>query len=290
MNDRYEELRQRVEDHLNRVTAQEWEEIPHPLRDAMAYSLLSGGKRLRPVLLLAAHELIAPADETALRFAGALEMIHTYSLIHDDLPAMDNDTLRRGKPTCHVVYGEGMAVLAGDGLLSLAMEEMLSCPHERALSAARFIVQAAGVRGMVAGQCLDLAHEGEPPAQDLVTSIHRLKTGCLLTAPMEAGLCLAGAGEKQLTAGRTFGQLFGTAFQIQDDLLDLHGNEQDLGKHIGKDLTEGKMTWPALVGAEQAQKDVEYLTEQACAALEATFGEASAFLCSLARSCTGRIR
>ena len=143
---------------------------------------------------------------------------------------------------------------------------------------------------MVAGQCLDLAHEGEPPAQDLVTSIHRLKTGCLLTAPMEAGLCLAGAGEKQLTAGRTFGQLFGTAFQIQDDLLDLHGNEQDLGKHIGKDLTEGKMTWPALVGAEQAKKDVEYLTEQACAALEATFGEASAFLCSLARSCTGRTR
>ena len=143
---------------------------------------------------------------------------------------------------------------------------------------------------MVAGQCLDLAHEGEPPAQDLVASIHRLKTGCLLTAPMEAGLCLAGAGEKQLTAGRTFGQMFGTAFQIQDDLLDLHGNEQDLGKHTGKDLTEGKMTWPALVGAEQAQKDVEYLTEQACAALQATFGEASAFLCSLARSCTGRVR
>ncbi len=286
--ERYEELRRAVEDHLNRVTAEEWGEIPHPLRDAMAYSLLSGGKRLRPVMLLAAHELISPADETALRFAGALEMIHTYSLIHDDLPAMDNDTLRRGKPTCHVVYGEGMAVLAGDGLLSLAMEEMLSADHLRALPAARYVAQAAGVRGMVAGQCLDLSMAGREPTEEVVSAIHRMKTACLLTAPMEAGLFLAGADEAQLNAGRTFGRLFGVAFQIQDDLLDLVGNEQDLGKHTGKDLTEGKLTWPALVGADRAAKDAGRMTDEACAALETAFGERSSFLCWLARSCTQR--
>ena len=286
--DRYEELRRAAEDHLRRVTEREWQEIPHPLRDAMAYSLLSGGKRLRPVMLLAAHELLAPRDETALRFAGALEMIHTYSLIHDDLPAMDNDTLRRGKPTCHVVYGEGMAVLAGDGLLSLAMEEMLSCPHPRAMAAARFVAAAAGVRGMVAGQCLDLSLAGREPTEETVGAIHRLKTACLLTAPMEAGLTLAGADDTQLEAGRTFGRLFGVAFQIQDDLLDLRGDEQALGKHTGKDQAEGKLTWPALVGADRAAKDAERMIGEACGCLKQAFGEKAGFLAAMARQSVRR--
>ncbi len=285
---RYGALREAVENHLLRVTREEWGGIPHPLRDAMAYSLLSGGKRLRPVLLLAAHELIAPWDGAALRFAGALEMIHTYSLIHDDLPAMDNDTLRRGKPTCHVVYGEGMAVLAGDGLLNLAMEEMLSSDHPGTLAAARAVAGAAGVRGMIAGQCLDLAHEGQEPSPELVSSIHRLKTACLLTAPMEAGLILAGAHEGQLAAGSAFGRLFGLAFQIRDDLLDRTGSEAALGKHTGKDTAEGKLTWPALYGEEQARADVARLTEEACGRLREAFGDKADFLCGIAQECVQR--
>lgn len=285
---RFEALRKAVNDRLALAVQTEWGDIPEPLRGAMAYSLNGGGKRLRPVLLLAAHELIAPWDDAAMRFACALEMIHTYSLIHDDLPAMDDDTLRRGRPTCHVVYGEGMAVLAGDGLLSLAMEEMLYVRHPRAFEAAACVARACGVRGMVAGQCLDLSHEGEAPTEELVSAIHRGKTACLLTAPLEAGLILAGADGEQLAAGRLFGLDFGLAFQIQDDLLDLTGDEKLLGKHVGKDEAEGKLTWPALKGPEQARRDMERLTEEACEALEGAFGERAAFLTGLARESTGR--
>ena len=288
MTGRYEALREKVNAHLRRVIREEWTDVPEPLKSAMAYALEGGGKRLRPVLLLSAHELIASYGEDALRFAGALEMIHTYSLIHDDLPAMDDDTLRRGRPTCHVRFGEGMAILAGDGLLSLAMEEMLSSRHERALPAALAVARAAGVRGMVAGQCLDLAHEGETPTPELVSAIHRKKTACLLTAPMEAGLILAGADENQLAAGRTFGQKLGLAFQIRDDLLDLTGDEAALGKHTGKDEAEGKLTWPALYGQDKSLRDLMELIAQGCAALESAFPESAGFLCALARQTAER--
>ena len=279
---RYDALRAEVNGSLSRIAREDWDGIPEPLRGAMEYALNGGGKRLRPVLLLAAHELIAPYGKDAMLFACALEMIHTYSLIHDDLPAMDDDTLRRGRPTCHVVYGEGMAVLAGDGLLSLAFEMMLSSPHARAKEAAYQIAREAGVRGMVAGQCLDLSGEGKEPTPELVSAIHRKKTACLLTAPMEAGLTLAGADGTQLAAGREFGQKLGLAFQIRDDLLDLTGDEKTLGKHIGKDTAEGKLTWPALYGQEQSVRDMRRLTEEACAALAGTFGGGAAFLCGLA--------
>ena len=285
----FQAYRSRAEEGLNRlITGEKWQAIPQPLRDAMAYSLLSGGKRLRPVLLLAAHELLKPAGDTVLRFAAALEMIHTYSLIHDDLPAMDNDTMRRGKPTCHVVYGEGMAILAGDALLSLAMEELFTAQTLPEIRAARLIATAAGPNGMVAGQCLDLTHAGEAPTEELVAAIDRLKTGCLLTSPILAGLTLAGADEAQLAAGQVFGDCFGVAFQIQDDLLDLTGDEKTLGKHTGKDQAEGKLTWPAALGVEKAREDMKRLTERACEALSAAFGDRAAFLNSLAQECVER--
>ena len=181
--------------------------VPQPLRSAMRYSLLLPGKRIRPVLLLAAYHLLRDDWQEAVPFACALEMIHTYSLIHDDLPAMDDDALRRGKPTNHRVYGEAMAILAGDGLLNLAYETMLAAPltqkaPERALPAIREMAERAGVRGMVAGQVLDVTMEGQTPRKDIVRYIHLHKTADLLTAPLTAGLMLAGADEAQLELGR----------------------------------------------------------------------------------------
>ncbi|MBQ8081865.1 MAG: polyprenyl synthetase family protein [Clostridia bacterium] len=255
----------------------------------MLYSLLGGGKRLRPVLLLASHALLREPDQEALRFACALEMIHTYSLIHDDLPAMDNDCLRRGRPTCHILYGEAMAILAGDGLLSLAFETMLSSRHEKALEAVRIIAQKAGVSGMVAGQSLDVAFARETPTEDLVRRIHEGKTACLLTAPVLAGLTLAGADERALRAGAEYGGQMGVAFQIIDDILDLTGDERTLGKSVGKDETEGKLTWPALKGVEQARRDAERLTAGAVQALE-PFGERADFLRELAQRTLNRIQ
>ena len=211
--------------------------VPQPLRSAMRYSLLLPGKRIRPVLLLAAYHLLRDDWQEAVPFACALEMIHTYSLIHDDLPAMDDDALRRGKPTNHRVYGEAMAILAGDGLLNMAYETMLAAPltqkaPERALPAIREMAERAGVRGMVAGQVLDVTMEGQPPRKDIVRYIHLHKTADLLTAPLTAGLMLAGADEAQLELGRRYGRGLGLAFQIEDDLLDLEGDVKLLGKDV----------------------------------------------------------
>ena len=220
-------------------------------------------------------------------FACALEMIHTYSLIHDDLPAMDDDALRRGKPTNHRVYGEAMAILAGDGLLNLAYETMLDAPltqnaPERALPAIREIAERAGVRGMVAGQVLDVTMEGQPPRKDIVRYIHLHKTADLLTAPLTAGLMLAGADEAQLELGRRYGRGLGLAFQIEDDLLDLEGDVKLLGKDVGMDAQRGKMTWPAVAGVEQAHQDARQAVEDAASAME-SFGERGKFLTELAR-------
>ena len=262
-------------------------EVPQPLRSAMRYSLLLPGKRIRPVLLLAAYHLVREDWESALPFACALEMIHTYSLIHDDLPAMDNDALRRGKPTNHIVFGENMAILAGDGLLNLAYETMLSAPvaDERpaaALRAAREIALRAGVRGMIAGQTLDVKLEGHAPTAESVGYIHLHKTADLLTAPLTAGLTLAGATGKQLEAGRTYGRQIGLAFQIVDDLLDLEGDAAVLGKETGMDAQRGKMTWPAVYGVEQSHADAHEAVRLAVEAL-AVFGPKAEFLCGLAK-------
>ncbi len=286
MNERMNAYRAAVEDALKACVP---DDVPEPLRGAMRYSLLAGGKRLRPVMLLASHELLAPYDDEVLRFAVSLEMIHTYSLIHDDLPAMDNDTLRRGRPTNHVVYGEAVAILAGDALQSLAFETMLASGHPKALQAMRVIARRAGVPGMIAGQTLDVTREGETPTPELVSTIHAKKTACLLTAPVEAGLILAGADEAQCAAGRAYGEKMGIAFQITDDLLDVIGDAAALGKHTGKDAAEGKLTWLALFGIDQSRADAERLTEEACGTL-APFGKKAEFLQTLARDALARVQ
>jgi len=265
------------------------EGAPEPLRSAMRYSLLSGGKRLRGCLLLAACDMAGGNVADALPFACALEMIHAYSLIHDDLPAMDNDTVRRGKPTNHVVYGEAVAILAGDGLLTHAVEVMAASCHPMAFRALGEIVGAAGVRGMLAGQTLDVTLEGTRPDVETVQRIHKGKTAALLTAPLTAGLILGGAGEKEIQAGREYGYHLGMAFQIVDDLLDLEGDPALMGKTLGKDLEEGKITWPAAVGIEQARKDAAWHVDQAVKALDC-FEKKAEFLQALAVSTLNRVQ
>ena len=262
--------------------------VVEPLRGAMEYALLAPGKRLRPMLLHQAHELLKPADSDAMDFAVALEMIHAYSLVHDDLPAMDNDVLRRGQPTCHVAYGEAMAILAGDGLLSLAHELMLSSAHPRALQAAHEISTCAGVHGMVGGQALDIAYTGHQADRDLIERMQTGKTAALFRAAVCSGLILAGADDAQLAAGVNYSMGLGRAFQIIDDLLDLNGDIAQLGKTPGKDQAEGKLTWPTAVGERQAREDALYWTQYAVDAL-APFGSRAVFLRETALRALNRI-
>ena len=262
---------------------------PDRLKEAMRYSLLGGGKRLRGCLLLMACEMAGGKVEVALPFAAALEMIHAYSLIHDDLPAMDNDTLRRGKPTNHVVFGEAMAILAGDGLLTHAFEIMAASDHPRAFRALGEIARAAGVGGMLGGQVLDVTNEGAAPEKALVEAIQRGKTAALLTAPVTAGLILGGADEKQIEAGRAYGYHLGMAFQIVDDILDVEGDPALMGKTLGKDAAERKLTWPACVGLDQAKRDAAAHIDAAVKALE-VFGGAADDLKNLAFSSLHRVQ
>jgi len=252
---------------------------PEPLLSAMRYSLLAEGKRLRPTLLLAAAEMAGGERSEAMPFACALEMIHAYSLIHDDLPAMDNDDVRRGRPTNHKVFGEGMALLAGDGLLSLAFETMLSAASSPAhVQAMQRIARAAGSSGMVGGQCVDLACErsGQGGPEE-IAYIHRHKTADLITCAVSAGLALAGETTGRIEQGERFAQALGIAFQIQDDLLDLTGDAAILGKNTGMDAARGKLTWPGVFGVETARRDMLEKTDAALAALE-VFGEKAAYL------------
>ena len=268
----YEEYRSLVERSLGPVL-ESLGEIPDRLLEAMRYSLLAGGKRLRPVMLLAACEMAGGEAELALPFACALEMIHTYSLIHDDLPAMDNDDLRRGKPTNHKVFGEDLAILAGDGLLNAAAELMACTAVEmadmRGIRALEIIMRHAGVTGMIAGQTKDVLSEGVKPEESLVSYIHAHKTADLLEAPMEAGLALAGADEKQIKAGFEYGLHLGLAFQMTDDLLDVTGDAALLGKNTGMDAALDKLTWVALKGVEGTAKDAEEQVALAEKALDA---------------------
>ena len=269
-------------------------EVPEPLKSAMVYSLLLPGKRIRPVLLLASYALLREDWQEALPFAAAVEMIHTYSLIHDDLPAMDDDDYRRGKPANHRVFGENIAILAGDGLLNMAYETMLSAPvcvkkPVQALAAIKVIAEQAGVRGMIAGQTLDVKLEGSMPQGELVAYIHRHKTADLITAPVLAGLLLADARDQQLRCGQRYGESLGLAFQMVDDLLDLTGDAQAMGKHTGMDAVRGKMTWPAVVGIEQTRRDAELAVRDAVEALEC-FGSSGEFLQVLAQETLVRVK
>ena len=254
----YEEYRSLVERSLGPVL-ESLGEIPDRLLEAMRYSLLAGGKRLRPVMLLAACEMAGGEAELALPFACALEMIHTYSLIHDDLPAMDNDDLRRGKPTNHKVFGEDLAILAGDGLLNAAAELMARTAVEmadmRGIRALEIIMRHAGVTGMIAGQTKDVLSEGVKPEETLVSYIH--------------ALALAGADEKQIKAGFEYGLHLGLAFQMTDDLLDVTGDAALLGKNTGMDAALDKLTWVALKGVEGTAKDAEEQVALAEKALDA---------------------
>ena len=244
--------------------------IPEPLRGAMVYSLEAGGKRLRPVMLLAACEMAGGQAETALPFACALEMIHTYSLIHDDLPAMDNDDLRRGKPTNHKVFGENIAILAGDGLLNAAAELMtisaVRIGDLRGIRAMEIIMRHAGVTGMIAGQTADVTADGKEPDETLVMYIHTHKTADMLEAAVEAGLALAGARDSDIQTGHEYALHLGLAFQMTDDLLDVTGDATVMGKNPHMD--ENKMTWVALKGVEGTRRDAEREISAARQALE----------------------
>jgi geranylgeranyl diphosphate synthase type II len=242
-------------------------------------------------MLLAACDMAGGDTKTAVPFACAIEMIHTYSLIHDDLPAMDNDDLRRGKPTNHKVFGEGMAVLAGDGLLNSAAELMaraaLQMADSRGIRATEIILRHAGATGMIAGQAADLINEGEKPREDLLTYIHSHKTADLLEAPMEAGLALAGADEQTCRLGRDYGYHLGLAFQMTDDLLDVTGDEALLGKKTGADAEQNKMTWVTLRGIEGTEKDAAEQAELAVKAIDRMPWE-HAFFTELARGTVSR--
>lgn len=289
---RYEDFVRLIEERLT-VTmdrlAAEISPYAKPLADAMRYSLLSGGKRLRPVLLLASHASVHEDVQAALPFAAGIEMIHTYSLIHDDLPCMDDDALRRGRPTNHMVFGEAVALLAGDALLNLAFEVMSASVHPHAPKALKAIASHSGSLGMIAGQTADMALSHQRPDRDKARYIHHHKTADLMTAAVLGGLILAGATQRVLDAGERYGRHLGVAFQIVDDLLDLRGEVKTLGKETHKDQALGKITWPALVGEAQSEADADAeisLAMQAAAEVEGPGG----FLGELARRTLKRVQ
>jgi len=245
------------------------------LTEAMHYSLMAGGKRLRPILLLAGAEAVGGQARDYLPAACALECIHTYSLIHDDLPAMDDDDLRRGKPTCHKAFDEATAILAGDALLTLAFEllthpELLArVPCERTMQVIRLVAQAAGLQGMVVGQMADLLAEGRSVSPEELDFIHRHKTGALISASVTSGAILAGGKKEEIHALERYGWAIGRAFQIVDDILDLVGDEKLLGKPVGSDLKKKKATYPALYGLEASKEKALSLVQEALEALAA---------------------
>ena len=266
--------------------------VPEKLREAMAYSLEAGGKRVRPVLLLAACDFLGGDTAEALPFACALEMIHTYSLIHDDLPAMDDDSMRRGRPSSHIAFGEGVAILAGDGLLSAAMELMLrsACGMDslRGARAAEAIARRCGVTGMVAGQTVDVTEEGSEPTPERVDYIHLHKTADLITAATEAGALLACADPGQVDAMIRYGQSLGLTFQMVDDVLDVVGDASVLGKKTGLDAAAGKLSRVALRGVEGTREDAAREAARAVKAIR-SLGEDTAFFEQLAEDMLYRI-
>ena len=246
--------------------------IPASIHGAMRHSTFAGGKRLRPVLAMQAAATIAGQIPAGIENLGAaLEMLHTYSLIHDDLPALDNDDLRRGKPTCHVVFGEAIAILAGDALQTRAFEVLagLACPPAATVQIIRLIANAVGtVDGMIGGQVLDIESEHSKPTAELVDAIHRAKTGALIRVSVVAGGVYAGATAEDVGRLDSFGRKAGLAFQIVDDVLDLTVESAQLGKTAGKDAATEKATWPAVFGIEQSKLDAARLIDEAFTALE----------------------
>jgi geranylgeranyl diphosphate synthase, type II len=273
-------VNRQLDDYLKRLGP----DCPDRLRESMAYSLLGGGKRLRPLLVLLACEAAGGDIESALAGACAIEMVHTYSLIHDDLPSMDDDDLRRGRPTCHVKFGEAQAILAGDALLTLAFEVMARDvrPPETAAACCADLANAAGAVGMVAGQVADLeAEDSGLTSVGQLEAIHRRKTGRLLCAALTIGGRIAGADSAAIMSLEKYGKDVGLAFQITDDLLDIVGEQDKMGKGVRKDADHGKLTYPTLLGVSQSRELAGRLIEQACQSIE-RFGERSRRLEALA--------
>ncbi|WP_199924986.1 polyprenyl synthetase family protein [Paenibacillus sp. IHBB 10380] len=262
------EVGDKVTSALSDIIPSQWD-VPTTLKESMTYSLLAGGKKLRPLLVIAACEALGGNKEAALEAACSVEMVHTYSLIHDDLPAMDNDDYRRGKLTNHKIYGEAMAILAGDGLLTHAFYMLVKIsrkhgiPADQVLSIVEDLSEMSGPRGMVGGQVADM--QGEQGLTDLsqLEYIHLHKTSDLIIFSLLAGGRIAGADEAKLEALRLFGHHIGLAFQIQDDILDLIGDESKLGKKVQSDVKQEKVTYPYFIGLDASKEQVEQLTNQA---------------------------
>jgi geranylgeranyl diphosphate synthase, type II len=282
---------QRVNRYLERCVPASLQ--PEKLAQSMRYSLLSDGKRIRPVLAIAATEAVGGEVAPVLPFACALEMIHAYSLIHDDLPAMDDDDLRRGKPTNHMVFGEGIAILAGDALLTEAFRIMgeaacrAGARQGAAIEALVEIGKAAGAHGMVGGQVADIDAEGTVPDLPTVEFIHVRKTGALIRAAVRAGALLGGARAQQLRQVTRYGELIGLAFQVADDILDADGSSAQTGKNTGRDEVLHKATFPAVLGLSAAKEHARELLADALQALQ-PFGPAAEPLAEIARFVVGR--
>ena len=254
------------------------------LSEAMRYSLMAGGKRLRPNLCLAAVEAVGGNAEDALTPACALEMIHTYSLIHDDLPAMDDDELRRGKPTCHIAFDEATAILAGDALLTMAFEILASmpgCRPERCVEVTRIVAAAAGSCGMVQGQMLDMLSQGAALSLEQLEHLHSLKTGAMIEASLAVGGLLADGNPLQIEALRAFGRRVGLAFQVVDDILNIEGDPAVMGKAAGTDQLRRKNSYPGLLGLAKSREFAQNLVHQAIEAID-EFGDRAEALRAIA--------
>ncbi len=248
--------------------------FPPAVYEAMRYSLFAGGKRVRPILAVAAAEALGVKTAELLPAACSLELIHTYSLIHDDLPAMDDDDFRRGKPTCHKVYGEAIAILAGDGLLNMAFEVLSDpgrtkeIPANRMIAIIKEIATASGVLGMVGGQVVDIQSEGVEIDFPTLEYIHTHKTGALIRSSVRVGALYAKAGKREFSALTRYGEMAGLAFQIADDILDITGKQEDIGKDVGSDLKKGKKTFPGFYGLEESRRRAHEVVDHALLALK----------------------
>jgi geranylgeranyl diphosphate synthase type II len=268
--------------------------FPPSVHEAMRYSLFAGGKRVRPILAVAAAEALGARTADLLPIAGSLELIHTYSLIHDDLPVMDNDDFRRGRPTCHKVYGEALAILAGDGLLNMAFEvlsdprRLKAIPANRLLAIIREISTASGVYGMVGGQVVDMESERKDIDFPTLEYIHTRKTGALIRASVRVGALYAKAGKRQFLALTHYGEMVGLAFQIADDILDITGTTEEIGKDVGSDLKKGKKTFPSFYGLEESRRRASEVADKAVASLQG-FGRAADPLRELAKYIVNRV-
>ena len=279
----FEEDRVAVDAALNRLMPTDTTQPPS-IHTAMRYSVFAGGKRMRPILCLESARIFDGDVEPALHPACALEFIHTYSLIHDDLPALDNDDLRRGKPTCHKKFGEALAILAGDGLLTLAFETIGAAPvpAERRAAILSEVATAAGtVNGMVGGQVADIEAERKPADEKMLEYIHRSKTAALIRASVTAGALCAGAGSDDVARLRRFGETIGWAFQVTDDILDVEESSAALGKTAGKDFAQQKATYPSVYGLERSHQIANELATKAIAELS-PYGDRGARLREIA--------